>query len=76
VIRFPQTYREPPPPEREQLELWPDLPATPVRNTPARLIAEIEEECAAIFHEFAAIGEHLDAIRVGFALLAESEGEQ
>ena len=26
VVRFPREYREPPPPEREQLELWPELP--------------------------------------------------
>jgi hypothetical protein len=66
VVRFPKKYQEPPPPEPDQLELWPDLPAPPVRDTRQTLLAEIEER-------FALISEHVDAVRIAFGLLDEAE---
>jgi hypothetical protein len=66
IIRFPKEFRESPPPERDQLELWPDLPAPPVRDTRQTLLAEIEA-C------FAQISAHVDAVRIAFALLDEAE---
>ena len=70
VVRLPREYREPPPPEREpQLELWPDLPATPRRATPSSLLAEIKQE-------FAALYEHVDAIHLGFVLLDSLYGDE
>jgi hypothetical protein len=67
VIKFPKPYKEPPPPapEREQLEPW-DLPEPPKRDTRKALLAEIADELAAAV-------EHLDAARVGLALLEEGE---
>ena len=70
VVQLPREYREPPPPEREpQLELWPDLPATPRRATPSSLLAEIKQEFAALYEHVDAICAHADAIHLGFALL-------
>ena len=43
VVIFPKEYQEPPPPEPDQFELWPDLPAPPVRDTLKTLLAEIEK---------------------------------
>lgn len=68
VVRFPKEYQEPPPPKPDQLELWPDLPAAPVRDTLKTLLAEIE-------NEFAAISAHVDAVRIAFALLEDCEAE-
>ena len=67
IVRFPREYREPPPPEREQLELWPELPAPPPKRDAA--IATLTE----IAEAFDAISEHLDAIRIGLVLLDEGE---
>ena len=66
VVHFPRPYREPPPSEPDQLELWPDLPPPPVRDTRQTLLAEIEEA-------FAQISAHVDAVRIAFALLDEAE---
>jgi hypothetical protein len=68
VIKFPRVFREPRPPEREQLELWDDLPEPPKRHTPEALLAEIADELAAA-------AEYLDAARVGLALLQEHDHE-
>jgi hypothetical protein len=66
VVRFPKEYRESPPPEPAQYELWPDLPAPPVRDSRQSLLAEIETQ-------FVQIGELVDAVRIAFALLDEAE---
>ena len=77
VVRFPREYREPPPPEREpQLELWPDLPATPRRATPSSLLAEIKQEFAALYEHVDAICAHADAIHLGFGLLDSLYGDE
>ena len=77
VVRFPREYREPPPPEREpQLELWPNLPATPRRATPSSLLAEIKQEFAALYEHVDAICAHADAIHLGFALLDSLYGDE
>ena len=65
VVNFPRPYRESPP-EPDQFELWPDLPARPIRDTRQSLIAEIETQ-------FVQIGELVDAVRIAFALLDEAE---
>ena len=52
VVRFPKEFRESPPPEPDQFELWPDLPAPPMRDTRQSLLAEIEAQ-------FVLIGEPL-----------------
>jgi len=70
VIKFPKPYKEPPSPapEREQLELW-DLPEPPKRDSRKALLAEIADE-------FVEAVTHLDAVRVGLALLEHHEDEQ
>ena len=51
VVRFPREYREPPPPEREQLELWPELPPLGFdqRQEVSQLLAGTTDEVGAAF---------------------------
>ena len=51
VVRFPREYREPPPPEREQLELWPELPPLGLdqRQEVSQLLAGTTDEVGAAF---------------------------
>jgi hypothetical protein len=63
VVRFRGVFREPPPPEREQLELF-DLPELPKRDSPKALLAEIAEN-------FDTISALVDAVRVGLVLLED-----
>jgi hypothetical protein len=74
VVRFPRSYREPPPEEPpQQLELWPDLPELLPPDAP---LTEREKSkmLAAMAADLANIVKFVECIQAGLELLRE-DGE-
>jgi hypothetical protein len=74
VVRFPRPYREPPPEEPPQLELWPDLPALLPPDAPLTK-RELSSLLAAMARDLAAITAFVDSVQAGLELLQREHGE-